>query len=220
MQRRLMPLVATVALCVAAISCGLGSTGATPSPSVITVIVQETVVRVETATPVPPSPTPAPPTATAIPPSPTPAPATPTPAEPTVTPLPPPPTEPFVPGACDSRSTPIDANTVYNLNMHSTTASYPANCLYYCLWIPDGGNLLIGIYDFNVDLDVYVGYGSMEAVDGVRPVWGDTYDWMSNSYGTGDEEVNIPGPRTGAYYIEVCSYGGTASPFRLETSFR
>ena len=220
MQRRMLSLVVAVALCVAAIGCGLGSIGATPSPSVVTVIVRESPVPVATDTPVPPSPTPAPPTETPIPPSPTPVPPTPTPAEPTQTPLPPPPTEPFVPGTCDSRSTPIDANTTYNLNMHSTTAGYPANCLYYCLWIPDGGNLLIGIYDFNVDLDLYVGYGSMEAVDGVRPVWGETYDWMSNSYGTGDEEVNIPGPRSGAYYIEVCSYQGTASPFRLETSFR
>jgi hypothetical protein len=127
------------------------------------------------------------------------------------------PTEPIV-TECDSPATPIQANTTLNLNMHSTSQSYPANCLYYCFAIADAGRLDIGIYNFSVDLDLYVGYGSIEAVDGVVPEWGESYDWMSNDFGTGDEEVTIPNPEAGTYYIEVCSYEGEASPFRLVTS--
>jgi hypothetical protein len=123
-----------------------------------------------------------------------------------------------VPSECDSPATPIQANTTLNLNMHSTSQSYPANCLYYCFAIADAGRLDIGIYNFSVDLDLYVGYGSIEAVDGVVPEWGESYDWMSNDFGTGDEEVTIPNPEAGTYYIEVCSYEGEASPFRLVTS--
>ena len=104
--------------------------------------------------------------------------------------------------------------------MHSTTQPYPANCLYYCFQIPNGNALDIGIYNFNTDLDIYIGFGTIEAVDGVEPEWGESYDWMSNEYGTGDEVVNIPNPRAGVYYVEVCSFQGESSPFRLEVDFR
>lgn len=124
------------------------------------------------------------------------------------------------PGECDAPAEPIDVNASHNLQMHSTTESYPANCLYYCFRIPDGENLNVGIYDFNVDLDLYLGFGDIEAVDGVQPVWGESYDWMSNEYGTEDEIVTIPDPQAGVYYAEVCSYEGEASPFELRVDFR
>jgi hypothetical protein len=130
-------------------------------------------------------------------------------------------TPPFVGGECDSRSTRVDVNVSYDENMHSTTQSYPANCLYYCLWIPEAmSNLTIGVYDFDVDLDLYVGYGSMDAVSGSEVEQGETYTWKSNDYGTDDEQVSIRNPEGGVYYIEVCSYEGSASPFRLETALR
>ena len=149
----------------------------------------------------------------AVQPPPTQVPPTVPPPEPTM--------PPFVGGECDSRSTRIDANVSYDENMHSTTQSYPANCLYYCLWIPEAmSNLTIGISDFDVDLDLYVGYGSMEAVSGSEVEQGETYTWKSNDYGTGDEQVSIRNPEGGVYYIEVCSYEGSASPFKLETGLR
>lgn len=160
--------------------------------------------------PIPPAATPVPPAATPIPPIATPVP----PAATTVPPTP----IPFVGGACDDRATPIEPNTPYSEHMHSTTQSYPANCLYYCLWIPDGlGSLMIRISDFSVDLDLYVGYGEFDTIFGSEIVHGETYTWKSNEFGTGDEEVNISNPEGGVYYIEVCSYEGEASSFQLET---
>jgi hypothetical protein len=125
-----------------------------------------------------------------------------------------------LPSNCDSPATPIAINTAHNLQMHSTTQPYPANCLYYCFQIPDGSDLDVGIYNFNTDLDIYIGYGSIEAVDGVEPEWGQSYDWMSNEFGTGDEVVSIPGPQAGVYYVEVCSYQGESTSFRLEVDFQ
>ena len=101
----------------------------------------------------------------------------------------------------------------------STTEPYPANCTYYCLWMPGGASSLdIGISGFEVDLDLYVGYGDISLVLGAEP--GDS-GWLSNSYGTGDELVSIPNPGSdGAYYIEVCSYDGQGSNFQIQATTR
>lgn len=123
--------------------------------------------------------------------------------------------------ACDQRATPIETGGRLNLQMHSTTSPYPANCLYYCVGIAEGGDRLdIAIRDFDVDLDLFVGYGSFEAVSGDVPVEGESYTWKSNDYGTDDEEVSVSNPEAGLYYIEVCSYAGESSPFVLETDVR
>ena len=147
------------------------------------------------------------------------------PASTSVPPPPPPTNEPAqppgqLPSNCDSPATPIATNTMHSLQMHSTTQGYPANCLYYCFQIPGGNNLDIEMSNFNTDLDIYVGFDSIEAVDGVVPEWGQSYDWMSNAFGTTDEEVSIPSPQAGVYYIEVCSYEGESTPFSLEINFR
>jgi hypothetical protein len=127
---------------------------------------------------------------------------------------------PAVPTGCDAPAEPVALNTVHSLQMHSTTAGYPANCLYYCVEIPGGSDLDISISGFNIDLDLYVGFGSIASVQGEEPVWGESYDWLSNEFGTVDEHVSVPSPRAGVYYIEVCSYEGEASSFRLEASTR
>ncbi len=128
---------------------------------------------------------------------------------------------PLVGEACDSRAMQIEANSSYDLQMHTATGDYPANCLYYCLPVPDGQtSLAIDLRDFDVDLDLYVGYGSIETVQGAELVEGETFYWKSNEGGTDDELVNISSPDGGLYYIEVCSYDGTASPFELSTSLR
>jgi hypothetical protein len=128
---------------------------------------------------------------------------------------------PIVGGECDARSTRILADTVYSLRMEATADPYPYNCLYYCMWLPDAGEALaVSLSDASADLDLFIGYGSMEAVAGVDVVEGQTYTWKSNTPGTGNEALQIPSPAAGVYYLEVCSYEGDATDFRLASSLR
>jgi hypothetical protein len=122
---------------------------------------------------------------------------------------------------CDPRAKPIEINTTIPLNMHTATGGYPANCQYWCACVPSGGTSLdIGITDFSVDLDIYVAWNDYEGVTGQTPIYGESYTWMSNAYGTGDEWINATSPEGGPYYIEVCSYEGSPSPYNLVTEFR
>jgi hypothetical protein len=122
---------------------------------------------------------------------------------------------------CDPRAEPIDINTTIPLNMHTATGGYPANCQYWCACVPGGGSALdIGITDFTVDLDMYVAWNDFEGITGETPVYGESYTWMSNAYGTGDEWVDVTNPVEGPYYIEVCSYEGDPSPYNLVTELR
>ena len=124
-------------------------------------------------------------------------------------------------GECDARSTRILVDTSYSLRMEATSDPYPANCSYYCMWLPDGGEALeITLSDAVADLDLFVGFGSMDALAGVDVVEGETYTWKSNEPVTGDEAVQIPSPAAGVYYLEVCSYEGEATDFRLASSLR
>ena len=119
---------------------------------------------------------------------------------------------------CDQSSTRIEVNTLSHLEMRATSSPYPANCLYYCLWVPEtGGSLEIAIADFVADLDLFVGFGDLTSLAGIDPTPGVSYDWKSNQYGTRDEAVTIPAPEAGVYYIEVCSYEGDPTPFDLST---
>jgi hypothetical protein len=146
------------------------------------------------------------------------APAEPQPAEPQ-----PAPAQPAVPVGppCDTRARSIELNQSYDEQMHQATGPYPGNCLYYCAFVPPGQDQLeVEIRDFNTDLDLFIGFGTMEAVMGEEVVEGETYTWKSNATGTADENVSIRNPEEGNYYIEVCSYEGEASPFELETNLR
>lgn len=136
--------------------------------------------------------------------------ATPT---PTYTPLPtdtPQPTNtptPFVGGDCDSRAQRIEMDMRYT--NHVTGGYYPVGCPMYCLWVPHGSRLEVGISDFDIDLDIYVDR-DLSVLE-----FSDHGQWESNAYGTGDEEVTIYSPDD-RYYIQVCSYDIDES---LETDF-
>jgi len=122
---------------------------------------------------------------------------------------------------CDPRAEQIDINTSVPLEMHRATGGYPANCQYWCACIPSGGSSLgFGISDFVVDLDLYVAWNDYEGITGQTLVYGETYTWLSNDYGTGDEAVSISNPNEGPYYIEVCSYEGEPSPYSLTSELR
>jgi hypothetical protein len=143
---------------------------------------------------------------------------------PTNTPLPPPtatntplpqPTatntpEPFVGGDCDPISDRVEMNTSVDKSVQG--GSYPDACEVFCLWVPDGSRLEIGISDFNVDLDIYVD------VDLTVLQYEDHGRWESNAYGSVNEEVRINNPE-GRYYMQVCSYEGLPSSFTLWNDF-
>jgi len=138
------------------------------------------------------------------------------PAEPTN----PPPVVPYS-CECDPRAGQIDINTTVPLEMQRATGGYPANCQYWCACVPGGGSsLAFGISDFVVDLDLYVAWNDYEGITGQTLVYGETYTWLSNDYGTGDEAVSISNPNEGPYYIEVCSYEGEPSPYNLTSELR
>lgn len=125
--------------------------------------------------------------------------------------IPPTPTTiPFVAGECENNAIPIQMNTEIGESVQA--GNYPDTCEFYCLWVPDGSQLDIGIRNFDVDLDIYVDTNiSVLAFE-------DHGQWESNAYGTGDEEVSIYNPG-GRYYIQVCSYEGLASTFLLYNWF-
>ena len=133
-------------------------------------------------------------------------------------PLPPPDgPPPAVGGSCDPLSTAIQPGTGYSGSLAATAEDYPANCAYYCVYAPPGaGALDVSLSDFDVDLDMYMGYGDITSVRGADP---DATPWVSNEFGTDDEFISIPNPAAdSAYYIEICSYEGEASNFTLQAT--
>ena len=117
---------------------------------------------------------------------------------------------PFVPGACEAGTQRLEMNT--SLIGYVTSGTYPDTCFVYCLSVPAGRSLEIGIRDFSVDLDMYVD------MDLSVLAYSDHGAWESNAYGTGDEAVSINNP-AGEYYIQVCSYEGLASDFTVYSEF-
>ena len=119
-------------------------------------------------------------------------------------------------GSCESPATEISAGQSVQSELAATSEPYPATATYYCIEVPSGtGRLVIVLSDLTADLDLYVGLGSIEAVQGVDLDEGETYDWLSNDFGTVDEEVVIDDPAAGAYYIEIVSFAGDFSEFTL-----
>jgi hypothetical protein len=101
--------------------------------------------------------------------------------------------------------------------MPDSTGRYPGNCLYYCVGVPSGtDNLEIGVTDFTIDLNLYIGRGSIDVLNDVDVDEGS--DWYSHHAGDGrDEEVSITNPLGDVYYIEVCSFDGRSDTFTLWT---
>jgi hypothetical protein len=122
-------------------------------------------------------------------------------------------------GTCDPQSTSINVDTLYTGRIEATDQPYPANCAYYCLWVPSGtGRVDVDLTNFSVDLDMYVGTDDISSVLGAEP---DDAQWRSNDFGTDDESIRIrrPSPNT-PHYIEICSYEGAASDFELQATSR
>jgi hypothetical protein len=86
-----------------------------------------------------------------------------------------------------------------SVQMSVTGGTYPDICAIYCLWVPDGQLLEIGISNFDVDLDVFVD------TDLSILEYDDRGMWRSNAYGAVDESITIQDPG-GRYYVQVCSY--------------
>jgi hypothetical protein len=118
--------------------------------------------------------------------------------------------EPFPEGDCDPNTERIEMDASFIRSVEG--GSVLEACAVFCLWIPEGSKLEIGITDFDVDLDVYVDTDlSVLQTE-------DQCHWMSNEYGIEDEQITIQNPG-GRYYIQVCSYEGLASDFILYNEF-
>jgi hypothetical protein len=120
----------------------------------------------------------------------------------------------FVGGDCQSGTTRIEMNR--SVSGSISGGSFPDNCAEFCLWVPENGSRLdITITGFDVDLDLYVDpdYQVLQSSE-----IGEA-SWESIDFGTEDESVSISNPG-GRYYIQVCSYEGTASSFTVETDYR
>jgi uncharacterized protein YraI len=119
---------------------------------------------------------------------------------------------------CDPRSTPIQPNTSVMGHIDATDEGYPANCAYYCLWLPqEAGTLDVTLANYSEDLDLYAISGELDPL-----LINDTSTayWLSNSVEP-TEMVSIPGPGVSEpYYFEVCSYNSTATDFTLTTATR
>lgn len=122
-------------------------------------------------------------------------------------------------GTCDPRSAAIQPDVSVAGHIDATDQGYPDNCTYYCLWLPGGeSGLDVTLSDFSVDLDLYMVYGEYDEILNSDP---ESATWASNEFGTTDEMVSVSSPGTAsAYYIEICSYEGSASDFTLTTATR
>jgi hypothetical protein len=122
---------------------------------------------------------------------------------------------------CEEGARQIQPNRLYREEMPTATGPYPGNCLYYCVWLREPAeSLSVDVSDASTDLDLFIGYGSVEAVSGEELVEGETYTWKSNQPGDVDERVEIPSPADGTYYLEICSYEGASTPFELNVRLR
>lgn len=118
------------------------------------------------------------------------------------------------PQSCEQPAAPMATGVDVAGEISATRDPYPANARYHCFELPAGVSearlLLSGL---SADLDLYVGYGAIESVQGVDLNAGETYEWKSNAFGTGDEVVTLTDPRAGIYYVEIVSYEGQQSPY-------
>ena len=118
-------------------------------------------------------------------------------------------------GPCDAPA--VDAAIGANVSgTLEAAASYPDNATYYCVRVAEGTpRLTITLSGLSNDLDLYVGQGSIQSVQGVDLEAGETYQWKSNEFGTVDERVVIENPQAGIYYAEIVSYEGKQSPYQF-----
>lgn len=117
------------------------------------------------------------------------------------------------PASCDAPAVPLALGASVSGDI-PVAESYPENARYYCFNIPAGAqNVTVELSGMSVDLDLYVGSGSINSVQGVNLEQGETYQWKSNAFGTDNETVTISAPEAGTYYAEIVSFQGQASPY-------
>jgi hypothetical protein len=120
------------------------------------------------------------------------------------------------PTSCDSPAKPVGPGQSGGQHIDETADDYPANCTYYCTEVQSGASSLkIDISNFSADLDLFVGMDAITSVMGADP---EDNPWKSNDTDTSSESVTVSSPDAGIYYIEVCSYDGSASDFDLSIS--
>jgi hypothetical protein len=120
------------------------------------------------------------------------------------------------PEQCDPPAAPIGTGVDVRGEIAATSAPYPANARYYCFSLPAGvQQATLRLSGLSADLDLYLGHGSINTVQGVDLNAGQNYQWKSNAFGTVDETIVLAAPAAGIYYVEIVSYQGEHSPFVL-----
>ena len=118
---------------------------------------------------------------------------------------------------CDAPAVPLALGASVSGDIPAASG-YPANARYYCVNVGQGvQSVSIDLTGMSVDLDLYVGSGNLQSVQGVDISAGENYEWKSNEFGTGDEHVVIQNPPAGVYYVEIVSFEGQASPYTIAT---
>ena len=114
---------------------------------------------------------------------------------------------------CESPAVPLALGASVNGEI-TAASSYPANARYYCINVGEGvSQVTMELSGMSVDLDLYVGHGNLDSVQGVDISAGENYEWKANAFGTGNEQVVIANPQPGIYYAEIVSFEGQASNY-------
>jgi hypothetical protein len=120
------------------------------------------------------------------------------------------------PVSCDQPAVQVAIGAQANGEITATTQPYPANADYFCVNVGPGvQRLTLELSGMTVDLDLYVGHGSIDSVQGINLEQGETYEWKSNAFGTETERVVIDQPQPGVYYAEIISYNSEQSAYQF-----
>ena len=80
----------------------------------------------------------------------------------------------------------------------------------YSIHVPSGTSSLTVVLDnLQADFDLYVGYGSLDSIQG------EDYDWRSNNEGTVADSITVNNPQAGCYYIQITDYNNEGGSFSL-----
>jgi hypothetical protein len=116
-------------------------------------------------------------------------------------------------GSCDEPADDLAIGVAYEGEIEATPDPYPANAHYFCVEVPDGASSLVfELSNLEADLDIYVGFGSIESVQGLDA---GSWEWAGQEFGTTPEYVEIANPESGIYYIEIFDYDQAGSTYTL-----